>query len=121
MVTGPICVKCWSPRVSAAEVRQRCRVARETLVCNAMWYVPWLHWTVARWVVGEAATHGACNQLLARFPGLRDLHPGNVVAGGARGAVVVGFSLGLFPPHAAEMPPHATVHRQQFEQAGIRP
>jgi hypothetical protein len=53
-----------------------------------MWYVPWLHWTVARWIVGEPATHEACNRLLARFPVLRDLHPGNVVVG-RRGAVVV--------------------------------
>ncbi len=56
-----------------------------------MWYVPWLHWTVARWVVGEPATHEACNRLLAAFPGLRDLHPGNVVVG-RRGIVVVDFA-----------------------------
>jgi hypothetical protein len=57
-----------------------------------MWYVPWLHLTVARWVVGEPATHEACNRLLARFPGLRDLHPGNVVVG-RRGAIVVDFGV----------------------------
>ncbi len=77
---GPACVKRWSPRLSPAEVRLRCRVSRENPVCNSMWYVPWLHWTVARWVVGEPATHEVCNRLLARFPRLRDLHPGNVMA-----------------------------------------
>jgi hypothetical protein len=60
-------------------------------VCNRMRYVPWLHWTVARWVVGEPATHEACNRLLARYPGLRDLHPGNVVVG--RRGVVVDFGV----------------------------
>lgn len=76
---GPICIKRWSPRVSPAEVRLRCRVSREIEACNSMWYVPRLHWTVARWVAGEPATHEACNRLLARFPVLRDLHPGNVI------------------------------------------
>ena len=89
---GPLCVKRWSPGVSPADVRRRCRVSREISVCNAMWYVPWLHWTVARWGVGEPAAHEACNRLLARFPGLRDLHPGNVIVG-RNGAVVVDFSL----------------------------
>ncbi len=89
---GPVCVKRWSLRVSSVEVRLRCRVSREIPVCNRMWYVPWLHWTVARWVVGEPATHEACNRLLRRFPLLRDLHPGNVVVG-RRGAVVVDFGV----------------------------
>ncbi len=84
---GPVCVKRWSPRISPAEVRLRCRISCEVPVCNRMWYVSWLHWTVARWVSGEPATHEACNRLLARFPGLGDLHPGNVVVG--RGGVVV--------------------------------
>jgi hypothetical protein len=57
-----------------------------------MLYVPWFHWTVAGWVVGEPATHEACNRLLSRFPGLRDLHPGNTIVG-RRGAVVVDFGL----------------------------
>jgi hypothetical protein len=55
-----------------------------------MWYVPWLPWTVARWVAGEPDTHAACNRLLAKFPVLRDLHPGNVVVGWRR-AVAVAF------------------------------
>ena len=67
----------------------RCRVARAVPVCNRMWYVPWFHWTAARWIVGEPATHEVCNRLLARFPGLRDLHPWNVVVG--RRGVVVDF------------------------------
>jgi hypothetical protein len=66
---GPLCIKRWSPRTPPAEVRLRCRVSRDVPVCNSMWYVPRLHWTVARWVVGEPATHEACNRLLARFPG----------------------------------------------------
>ncbi len=45
-----------------------------------MWYVPWLHWTVARWVVGEPATHDGCNRVLACNCALADLHPANVVA-----------------------------------------
>lgn len=76
---GPFCVKRWSLRVSPAEVRSRCRVSREIPVCNRMWYVPWLHWTVARWIVGEPATHEACNSMLAAHPALCDLHPGNVI------------------------------------------
>jgi hypothetical protein len=43
-------------------------------------------------IVGEPASHEACNRLLAQFPGLRDLHPGNVVVG-RRGAVVVDFGM----------------------------
>lgn len=89
---GPICIKRWSPRISRADVRLRCRVSREIPVSNSMCYMPWLHWTVARWVVGEPASHETCNQILARFPTLRDLHPGNVVAG-RRGAVVVDFGM----------------------------
>ncbi|RIK82878.1 MAG: hypothetical protein DCC68_05020 [Planctomycetota bacterium] len=89
---GPICIKRWSPRVSPAEVRLRCRISREIPVCNAMWHAPWFHWTLARWIVGEPATHEACNRLLVRFPGLRDLHPGNVVVG-RRGVVVVDFGV----------------------------
>jgi hypothetical protein len=85
-------VKRWSPRVLPAEVRERCRVSRDIPVCNPMRYVPWMHWTIARWVDGEPATHEACNRLLARNPGLRDLHPGNVLEGW-RGAVVVDFGL----------------------------
>jgi hypothetical protein len=85
---GPLCIKRWSPRVPPAEVRERCRVSRALPVCNSMWYEPWLHWTVARWVVDEPATHEACNRLLARFPRLRDLHPGNVVVGRRRAVVV---------------------------------
>lgn len=89
---GPLCIKRWSPRISPAEVRARCRVSREIPVCNRMCYAPWLHWTLARWVAGKPATHEACNRLLARFPELRDLHPGNVVVG-RRGAVVVDFGV----------------------------
>ena len=89
---GPLCIKRWSPRVSPAEVRCRCRVSRDVPVCNRMWYVPWLHWTLARWFVGEPATHEACNALLALFPVLADLHPGNVFATQA-GPVVVDFAL----------------------------
>jgi len=37
---GPFCVKRWSPRISPAEVRQRCRVSRDVPVCNPMWYLP---------------------------------------------------------------------------------
>jgi hypothetical protein len=99
---GPLCVKRWSPRVSPAQVRLRCRASREIPVCNRMWYVPWLHWTVARWVVGVAATHQACNRLLARFPSLRDLHSGNVISGwrGVVGVVVVeGLPLGASLRH----------------------
>jgi hypothetical protein len=88
---GPLCIKRWSPRILPAEVRLRCRISREIPVCNRMRYVPWLHCTVARWVVGEPATHEACNRLLARFPGLRDLHPGNVLFT-QRGPVVCDFA-----------------------------
>jgi hypothetical protein len=95
---GPLCVKRWSRQISPADVRLRCRVSREIRVCNSMWYVPWLHWTVARWVDGEPATHEACNRLLVRFPGLRDLHPGNVLAE-ARRVVVIDFSLGGGVPY----------------------
>jgi hypothetical protein len=92
LISVPICIKRWSPRVSPAEVRLRCRVSLEVPVCNRMWYVPWLHWTVACGVVGEPATHEACNRLLARFPRLRDLHPGNILQG-SRGVVVLDFAL----------------------------
>jgi hypothetical protein len=84
-----------------------------------MWYVPWLHWTVALWVVGEPASHEVGNRLLARFPGLRDLHPGNVVVG-RRGAVVIDFSLRSCPLPASHMAPHAAVLEQQLEQARPR-
>jgi hypothetical protein len=87
---GPLCVKRWSQQVSPVDVRLRCRVSCEIPVCNSMCYLPWLHWTAARWVVGEAATHEACNQLLAGFPDLRDLHPGNVLAT-PRGLVAFDF------------------------------
>jgi hypothetical protein len=90
---GPCCIKRWSSRDSATEVRLSCRVFRIAPACNRMWYVPWLHRTLARWVVGEPASHEACNRLLARFPGLRDLHPANVIFG-RRGAVVVNLAPG---------------------------
>ncbi len=77
---GPLCIKRWSPRVSPAEVRERCRVSRAIPVCNSMWFVPWLHWTLARWVHGQPATHEACNSLLAAHRVLVDLHPGNVLS-----------------------------------------
>ncbi len=88
---GPVCIKRWSHHISPANVWLRCRVSRALPVCNSMWYIPWLHWSLARWVVGEPATHDACNRLLARFPELQDLHPGNVVAG--RHWTVVDFGL----------------------------
>ena len=52
---GPFCIKRWSPRIPPAEVRHRCRVSRAVPVCNPMWYVRWLHWSVAR-RVGAAIT-----------------------------------------------------------------
>lgn len=57
-----------------------------------MWNVPWPQFTVARWIIGEPAKHEACNRLLARFPGLRDLHSENVVVG-RRGATVADFGV----------------------------
>jgi hypothetical protein len=89
---GPLCIKRWSPRVKPAEVRCRSQVSRDVPVCNRMLYVPWVHWTLARWCHGKAATHEACNALLALFPVLADLHPGNVFATQA-GPVVVDFAL----------------------------
>jgi hypothetical protein len=89
---GPLCLKRWSPRVPPAEVRRRYRVSRDTPVCNSMWYVPWFHWTIARWCHGKPATHEACNALLALFPILADLHPGNVFATPC-GPVVIDFTL----------------------------
>jgi hypothetical protein len=89
---GPVCVKRWSRRSLPVDVRLRCHVSRDVTVCNRIRYVPWLDWTVARWVVGEPATREVRNRLLARFPGLRDLNPGNVLAG-RRGATVVDFGV----------------------------
>jgi hypothetical protein len=89
---GPMCLKRWSPRVPPAVVRQRCRVSRDMPVCNRMCYIPWFHWTLARWCHGMPATHDACNELLAKVPVLADLHPGNV-RDTRRGAVVVDFSV----------------------------
>jgi hypothetical protein len=89
---GPFCVKRWSQRVSSDDVRERCRVSRQIPVCNSMWYVPWFHWTLARWQNGEPATHDTCNTLLAEFPTIGDLHPGNVV-NSARNAIVLDFAV----------------------------
>jgi hypothetical protein len=89
---GPVCIKRWSNRVAAAEVRRRCRVSHNVSVCNSMRYVPWFHWTLARWCQGEPATHEACNSVLAAYPILADLHPGNVLAT-IRGPVVFDFTL----------------------------
>jgi hypothetical protein len=76
---GPLCIKRWSPRVSPAEIRLRCRISREISVCNRMWYVPWFHWTIARCRSGIPAAHRICNAILDGFPALADLHPGNVL------------------------------------------
>ena len=57
-----------------------------------MWYMLWLHRTIARWRLGPQATLAVCNELLAEFAVLGDLHPGNVVVTGA-GVVVVDFEL----------------------------
>jgi hypothetical protein len=92
---GPLCFKRWSPRVSAAEVRRRCHISRDIPVCNRLSYVPWFHWTIARWVHGLPATHAVCNSLLARYPVLGDLHPNNVVLT-TGGPVVIDFSLPSF-------------------------
>ena len=89
---GPICIKRWSPRVPPSEVRKRCRISRAVPVCNSMWYVPWFHWTVARWVHGEPATHEACNSLLALHATLGDLHPENVLST-RTGMVICDFAL----------------------------
>jgi hypothetical protein len=89
---GPICIKRWSPRISPAEVRRRCRISRENPVCNRLLYVPWFHWTVSLWRRGEPATHDACNALLARYPVLADLHPANIVMT-RHGPVVIDFTL----------------------------
>jgi hypothetical protein len=67
-------------------------VRRDVPVCNRLWYVPWFHWTLARWCHGKPASHEACNAVLATFPVLSDLHPGNVVVT-RRGAVVIDFTL----------------------------
>jgi hypothetical protein len=95
---GPLCIKRWSPRVSPADVRRRCRVSREILICNRLLYVPWFHWTVSFWRHGQPATHEACNALLAEHPILADLHPGNVVVT-KRGSFVIDFTLAS-PPNA---------------------
>jgi hypothetical protein len=94
---GPLCVKRWSPRIPPAEVRQRCRASRAVPVCNSMWYIPWLHWTLARCIDGAPASHDLCNELLKRFPVLADLHPGNVIAA-RQGTVVVDFTTRRAPP-----------------------
>jgi hypothetical protein len=89
---GPLCIKRWIPRVSPAEVRQRCLISREIPVCNRLVYVPWFHWTVSLWRYGQPATHEVCNALLALYPVLGDLHPANVVLT-KRGPVVIDFTL----------------------------
>lgn len=89
---GPLCVKRWSARVSRAEVRKRCCISRSLPVCNSMWYVPWFHWTAARWVHGESATHETCNSMLKDVPALADLHPENVVQS-VNGPLVIDFAL----------------------------
>jgi hypothetical protein len=87
---GPLCIKRWSMRVGPTEVRRRCHVSRTIPACNSMPYVPWFHWTLARWRYGQPSTHDTCNQMLAAFPILRDLHPGNVV-GATDDAIVLDF------------------------------
>jgi hypothetical protein len=89
---GPLCVKRWSPRITPADVRRRCRVSREIPICNRLVYVPWLHWTISRFRYGQPAAHETCNALLARFSTLSDLHPGNVIVM-QHGAIVIDFSL----------------------------
>jgi hypothetical protein len=89
---GPLCLKRWSPRVTPIEVRERCRISRSLPVCNSTWYIPWLHWTIARWVHGEPASHGLCNSVLASYYALADLHPANVVAT-KNGPVIFDFSI----------------------------
>jgi hypothetical protein len=89
---GPLCIKRWSPRVSPTEVRLRCRISRQIPVCNSMRYVPWLHWTVARWLSGQPVTHDVCNVVLAALPALADLHPGNILVT-CQGPVVIDFTL----------------------------
>lgn len=106
---GPVCIKRWSPRVSPADVRERCQVSRAVTVCNSMWYVPWLHWTVARWIVGEPASYESCNSILKHNAGLADLHPANVFLT-ANGPIVLDFA--LTPKHRWSHRPDAT-HRFQ--------
>ncbi len=100
---GPVCVKRWRTKIEPVDVWRRCQVSRQIAVCNSMWYVPWLHWTISRWRFGPQATHAECNRLLAENPGIGDLHPGNVVLKGV-GVWVVNFGVrpcrkGLLPDH----------------------
>jgi hypothetical protein len=89
---GPLCVKRWSRRISPTEVRERCRISRMVSICNSMCYVPWFHWTVARWVVGSPADHDTCNRALILAPTLADIHPGNALATD-QGLVVIDFAI----------------------------
>jgi hypothetical protein len=89
---GLVCIKRWSPRIPPAEVRQRCRVSRAAPVCNSMWYVRWLHWTLARWHRGHWASHESCNAVLASWPLLADLHPQNILQT-ENGLVVIDFGI----------------------------
>jgi hypothetical protein len=109
---GPLCLKRWSSRTSPADVRERCRISRAVPACISMWYVPLFHWTFARWIVGEPATHAACNRLLARFPVLRDLHSGNVLVT-RRGLTVVDF---LPNPSFAPKAEHNIIPRRSLRQ-----
>jgi hypothetical protein len=88
---GPLSIKRWTPNVSPDEIRDRCRVSRAVPVCNSMWYIRWFHWTIARWVQGEPATHAACNATIAAYPVLSDLHSENVL-NTPRGPVVIDFA-----------------------------
>ncbi len=89
---GPICIKRWSRHISAADIRDRCHVSRVLNACNSMWYIGLLHCTIARWRCGQPARHEFCNSVLATYPILCDLHPGNVLATES-GLMVIDFRL----------------------------
>jgi hypothetical protein len=57
-----------------------------------MWYVPWLHWTVAHWVGGSAADHDTCNRALTLVPTLADIRPGNALETDRR-LIVIDFAI----------------------------
>ena len=101
---GPICVKRWSPRVSPAEVRLRCRVSREIPVCNS--HVVRAVAALDRGPLGRRRTGDArsVQSAVGAVSGAAGLASGECGRGAARGggggfwgAVAVRLILGAIP------------------------
>ena len=59
-------VKVWRWNRTPDYVREVCRRSRTHPDFEPQWYIPRLHWSVRRWVDGEAPTNALLNELLNR-------------------------------------------------------